>query len=67
MGCPEDYEFIFSKYSNKLNNELKRYSVLNYMSSTMMAHHLMLNAIKTETGTKLLLSPGVSQPGSLFM
>jgi alpha-amylase len=25
----------------------------------MMAHHLMQNAIKTETGTKLLLSPGV--------
>jgi alpha-amylase len=28
----------------------------------MMAHHLMQNAIKNrETGTKLLLSPGVSQ------
>jgi alpha-amylase len=23
MGCPKDYEFIFSKYSNKLNNDLK--------------------------------------------
>jgi alpha-amylase len=35
---PKDYEFIFSKYSNKLNNELKGYSVLNYMSShDMMA------------------------------
>jgi alpha-amylase len=29
----KDYEFIFSKYSNKLNNELKGYSVLNYLSS----------------------------------
>ncbi|HEX9150954.1 MAG TPA: alpha-amylase family glycosyl hydrolase, partial [Flavobacterium sp.] len=29
----KDYEFIFSKYSNALNGELKGFSVLNYLSS----------------------------------
>ncbi|CAH0334580.1 Periplasmic alpha-amylase [Flavobacterium sp. CECT 9288] len=58
----KDYEFIFSKYSNKLNNDLKGFSVLNYMSSHDDGAPFDAKRTKNkETGTKLLLSPGVSQ------
>ena len=58
----KDYEFIFSKYSNKLNNDLKGYSVLNYLSSHDDGGPFDGNRTKTiESGTKLLLSPGLSQ------
>jgi len=57
-----DYETLFSKYSNHLNNELKGYSVLNYMSSHDDGQPFDGNRVKGfEAGTKLLLSPGMSQ------
>lgn len=57
-----DYETIFSKYSSKLNNELKGYSVLNYLSSHDDGAPFDPKREKTiESGTKLLLSPGISQ------
>jgi alpha-amylase len=58
----KDYEFIFSKYSNKLNNELKGFSVLNYLSSHDDGTPFDAKRVKSmESGTKLLLSPGISQ------
>ncbi|MFV5699622.1 alpha-amylase family glycosyl hydrolase [Flavobacterium sp. ZT3R17] len=58
----KDYEFIFSKYSDKLNNELKGYSVLNYLSSHDDGGPFDAKRTKSkEAGTKLLLSPGLSQ------
>ena len=58
----KDYEFIFSKYSDKLNNELKGYSVLNYLSSHDDGSPFDAKRTKSkEAGTKLLLSPGLSQ------
>ena len=58
----KDYEFIFSKYSGKLNNELKGYSVLNYLSSHDDGSPFDAKRTKSiESGTKLLLSPGISQ------
>jgi alpha-amylase len=58
----KDYEFIFSKYSSKLNNELQGYSVLNYLSSHDDGSPFDAKREKTiESGTKLLLSPGISQ------
>ncbi len=58
----KDYEFIFSKYSGKLHNELKGYSVLNYLSSHDDGGPFDAKREKAfEAGTKLLLSPGVSQ------
>lgn len=58
----KDYEFIFSKYSSKLNNELQGYSVLNYLSSHDDGGPFDGKREKTiESGTKLLLSPGISQ------
>lgn len=57
-----DYEALFSKYSNILNNELAGYSVLNYITShddgTPFDKERKRNF---EGGTKLLLSPGKSQ------
>ncbi|TRX39417.1 alpha-amylase family glycosyl hydrolase [Flavobacterium restrictum] len=58
----KDYEFLFSKYSSKLNNELKGYSVLNYLSSHDDGAPFDPKRVKSiESGTKLLLSPGLSQ------
>jgi len=58
----KDYEFIFSKYSGKLNNELKGYSVLNYLSSHDDGSPFDGKRTKSiESGTKLLLSPGIAQ------
>ncbi|HEX8270042.1 MAG TPA: alpha-amylase family glycosyl hydrolase [Flavobacterium sp.] len=58
----KDYESIFSKYSSKLNNELEGYSVLNYISSHDDGAPFDAKREKgIESGTKLLLSPGLSQ------
>jgi len=58
----KDYEFIFSKYSSKLQKELKGYSVLNYLSSHDDGGPFDKKREKPiESATKLLLSPGVSQ------
>jgi len=56
------YEQLFSKYSNMLNNELKGYGVLNYMSSHDDSGPFdALRKKPYETATKLLLAPGTSQ------
>lgn len=58
----KDYEFIFSKYSSKLHNELKGFSVLNYLSSHDDGGPFDAKREKSiESATKLLLSPGISQ------
>lgn len=57
-----EYEYIFNKYSTKLNTELDGYSVLNYVSSHDDGTPFDPKREKSiESGTKLLLSPGVSQ------
>ncbi|SCY50546.1 alpha-amylase family glycosyl hydrolase [Flavobacterium caeni] len=57
-----EYEYIFSKYSTKLNTELEDFSVLNYLSSHDDGTPFDAKREKSiESGTKLLLSPGVSQ------
>ncbi len=57
-----DYESIFSKYSEKLNTDLKGFSVLNYLSSHDDGSPFDAKRTKSiESGTKLLLSPGISQ------
>ena len=56
------YETLFRKYDYKLNNDLKGYSVLNYLSSHDDGSPFDPNREKPfETATKLLLSPGASQ------
>jgi len=58
----KDYESIFSKYSDRLNNELKGFSVLNYLSSHDDGSPFDAKRTKSiESGTKLLLSPGIAQ------
>lgn len=58
----KDYSFLFSKYSEKLNRDLKGYSVLNYLSSHDDGKPFDANRTKSiESANKLLLSPGVSQ------
>lgn len=57
-----EYEFIFAKYSSKLNIELDGFSVLNYISSHDDGAPFDGKREKSiESATKLLLSPGVSQ------
>lgn len=57
-----DYEALFSKYSNILNNELAGYSVLNYITSHDDGQPFDKERKRNfEGGTKLLLSPGKSQ------
>ncbi len=57
-----EYEYIFSKYSSKLNIELDGFSVLNYISSHDDGSPFDGNREKSiESATKLLLSPGISQ------
>jgi len=61
-AAQKDYEGLFSKYASKLNNELKGYSVLNYLSSHDDGSPFDAKRTKSiESGTKLLLSPGTSQ------
>ena len=58
----KDYEFMFSKYSDKLNKDLQGYSVLNYISSHDDGAPFDAKRQKSiESATKLLLTPGISQ------
>ena len=58
----KDYETLFSKYSTNLHNDLKGFSVLNYLSSHDDGQPFDAKREKSiESGTKLLLSPGISQ------
>ena len=57
-----DYESLFSKYSNILNADLKGKTVMNYTASHDDGYPFDKKREKTfEAGTKLLLSPGISQ------
>lgn len=57
-----DYEPLFSKYSAILNSDLKGFSVMNYVSSHDDSYPFDKKREKTvEAGTKLLLTPGISQ------
>ena len=61
-NAKDSYETLFSHYSNKLNNELKGYSVLNYISSHDDGTPFDPKREKgIEAGTKLLLTPGIAQ------
>jgi alpha-amylase len=56
------YEELFSKYNSILQNDLKGYTVMNYVSSHDDSHPYDKKREKTfECGTKLLLAPGISQ------
>ena len=56
------YEEIFSKYSRILNNELKDFSVLNYVTSHDDGAPYDVKREKPfNAATKLLLSPGAAQ------
>jgi alpha-amylase len=55
-------ETMFRKYDQKLQNDLKGYSVLNYLSSHDDGGPFDPDRVKPfETANKLLLSPGASQ------
>ena len=61
-NAKDDYEKIYSKYSNILNKELKGYGTLNYLSSHDDGQPFDAKRSRPyETATKLLLSPGTSQ------
>ncbi len=61
-AAQKSYEELFSMYSNKLNKELKGFSVLNYISSHDDGQPFDATRTKSiESGTKLLLTPGISQ------
>lgn len=61
-NAKNDYEDIFSKYNKLLQNQLKGYSVMNYLSSHDDGSPFDAKRERNiESGTKLLLSPGVSQ------
>jgi alpha-amylase len=58
----KEYAFMFQKYSDLLNNDLKGYSVLNYLSSHDDGGPFDPKRERNiESGTKLLLTPGISQ------
>jgi alpha-amylase len=57
-----NYEALFSKYSNILQNDLKGNTVMNYVTSHDDGYPFDKKREKTfESGTKLLLTPGISQ------
>ncbi|WP_333599196.1 alpha-amylase family glycosyl hydrolase [Flavobacterium sp.] len=57
-----NYEELFSKYSNILQNDLKGHTVMNYVSSHDDGYPFDKKREKPfESGTKLLLAPGISQ------
>ena len=61
-NAKSDYETIFSRYSNILNNELKGNSIINYLSSHDDGGPFDKERKKPiESANKLLLSPGISQ------
>ncbi|WP_226064401.1 alpha-amylase family glycosyl hydrolase [Kaistella polysaccharea] len=56
------YEELFSKYSNILNGDLNGKTVMNYLTSHDDGSPFDKNRKRTyEAGTKLLLTPGISQ------
>ena len=58
----QDYETLFTNYSNYLSNDLKGYGTLNYLSSHDDGQPFDASREKPyETATKLLLAPGTSQ------
>ncbi len=58
----QDYETLFTNYSKYLNNDLKGYGTLNYLSSHDDGQPFDATREKPfETATKLLLAPGTSQ------
>ncbi|WP_159022523.1 alpha-amylase family glycosyl hydrolase [Formosa sp. L2A11] len=57
-----DYESMFSKYDSIIHNDLKDYSVLNYLSSHDDGQPFdPMREKPFETATKLLLTPGAAQ------
>ena len=57
-----DFEPLFLKYSTILQNDLRGKSVMNYVSSHDDSYPFDKKREKTfESGTKLLLAPGISQ------
>ncbi|WP_111709443.1 alpha-amylase family glycosyl hydrolase [Lutibacter citreus] len=61
-AAQNSYEELFSRYSSILNNELKGFSVLNYVSSHDDSQPFDKDREKPyESATKLLLCPGTSQ------
>ena len=57
-----NYEELFSKYDNILQNDLKGYSVMNYVSSHDDGWPFDKKREKPfESGTKLFLAPGIAQ------
>jgi alpha-amylase len=57
-----NYEALFSKYNAILQNDLKGNTVMNYVSSHDDSYPYDKKREKTfESGTKLLLAPGISQ------
>ena len=57
-----NYEPLFSKYSTILQNDLKGKSVMNYVTSHDDSYPFDKKRERTfEAGTKLLLTPGISQ------
>lgn len=58
----KSYEEIFSNYSTILNTDMKGFGVMNYVSSHDDSHPYDKKREKPfESGTKLLLTPGISQ------
>lgn len=56
------YEALYSKYNDILQNDLKGYTVMNYVSSHDDSYPFDKKREKPiESGTKLLLAPGISQ------
>src|SRR5699024_423177 len=56
------YEELFSNYSNLLNGDLNGKTVMNYLTSHDDGSPFDKERKKTfEAGTKLLLTPGISQ------
>lgn len=57
-----DYESLFKKYTTVLNNDLKGYGTMNYLSSHDDGSPFDAERVKSfETANRLLLSPGTSQ------
>ncbi|MCW3807144.1 alpha-amylase family glycosyl hydrolase [Plebeiibacterium marinum] len=62
VDAQEDYEVVFSKYSQLLNNELKGQSILNYMTSHDDGQPFDKEREKSfKAANMLLLCPGASQ------
>jgi alpha-amylase len=62
QSAEQDYESIFSTYSQMLNNKTSGFQVLNYLTSHDDSTPFDKERAKPyESATKLLLSPGTSQ------